>query len=262
MKPISPGKCDIRSCRRPRAIAFHRRPAYWRSLDEVAQTAEFTDFLRNEFPDSASEWLADLGRRQFLKFMGASLALAGLTSCTRQPAERIVPYVKQPEILVPGKPLYFATAMTLGGYASGLLVESHEGHPTKIEGNPEHPMSLGASNVFQQASLLDLYDPDRSQAVLNEGEISTWAAFLSMLRDSLQRQRSSKGAGLRILTETVTSPTLHAQINAVLEQFPEAQWIQFEPLNRDNVHEGARLAFGEIVEPQYHFDKARVCPGA
>ena len=258
MKPIVQENAafDLAAVRERLRSAVGRR--YWRSLDEVAQTKEFTDLLHREFPDRASEWLEDLGRRQFLKLMGASLALAGLTSCTRQPAQKIVPYVKQPEILVPGKPLYFATAMTLGGYASGLLVESHEGHPTKIEGNPEHPMSLGASNVFQQASLLDLYDPDRSQAVLNGGQISTWAAFLSMLHDTLQRQQSTRGAGLRILTETVTSPTLHAQINAVLEKFPKAQWLQFEPINRDNAHEGARLAFGEIVEAQYHFDKARV----
>jgi MoCo/4Fe-4S cofactor protein with predicted Tat translocation signal len=258
MKPISQENAafDLAAVRERLRSAAGRR--YWRSLDEVAQTREFTDFLHREFPNHASEWLDGLGRRQFLKLMGASLALAGLTSCTRQPAQKIVPYVEQPEILVPGKPLYFATAMTLGGYASGLLVESHEGHPTKIEGNPEHPMSLGATNVFQQASLLDLYDPDRSQAVLNGGEISAWAAFLSMLHDTLQRQQSSKGAGLRILTETVTSPTLHAQINAVLEKFPEAQWLQFEPINRDNVHEGARLAFGEIVEAQYHFDKTRI----
>src|SRR5437660_903206 len=149
---------------------------YWRSLDEVARTKEFVEFLHREFPDGASEWLGGLDRRHFLKFMGASLALAGLTACTRQPVERIVPYVKQPEELTPGKPLYFATAMTLGGYASGLLVESHEGHPTKIEGNPQHPISRGACNVFQQASLLDLYDPDRSQAVLYQGAISSWEA--------------------------------------------------------------------------------------
>jgi hypothetical protein len=161
-------------------------------------------------------------------------------------------------MIVPGKPLYFATAMTMGGYATGLLVESHEGHPTKIEGNPEHPMSLGASNVFQQASLLDLYDPDRSQAVLHGGEISPWPAFLSALHDALQVQLAAKGAGLRILTETVTSLTLHLQIKAVLAQFPKAQWHQFDPINRDNVHAGARLVFDELVEPQYSLDKARV----
>ena len=155
-----------------------RGQQYWRSLDEVAQTPEFAEFLHREFPVQASEWTDDVSRRNFLKLMGASLALAGVTACTRQPIEKIVPYVKQPEELVPGKPLYFATAMEHDGFATGLLVESHEGHPTKIEGNPDHPASLGATSVFDQAAILDLYDPDRSQAVLHAGDISTWGAFL------------------------------------------------------------------------------------
>ena len=144
MKPIRQENAafDLAAVRERLRSAGGRR--FWRSLDEVAQTREFTEFLHREFPERASEWLDGLGRRQFLKLMSASFALAGLTACTRQPAERVVPYVKQSEILVPGKPLYFATAMTLGGFASGLLVESYEGHPTKIEGNPEHPMSLRA----------------------------------------------------------------------------------------------------------------------
>ena len=233
-------------------------PHYWRSLDEVARTGEFVQFLHREFPYQASEWLEGLSRRHFLRLMGASFALAGLVGCTRQPPEKIVPYIKQPEELVPGKPLFFATAMTLGGFASGLLVESHEGHPTKIEGNPDHPMSLGASGVFQQASLLDLYDPDRSQVILNGGQDSSWTAFLSALHDALEIQGRLKGAGVRILSETVTSPTLHAQLNAVLERFPEARWHQFEPVNRDNAHRGALLAFGEVHDPQYHFEKAAV----
>jgi Fe-S-cluster-containing dehydrogenase component len=230
---------------------------YWRSMRD-ARPFEAPDPQKYEFTEGASEWLDAVSRRRFLTLMGASAALAGLAGCTRQPIEKIVPYVRQPEDVVPGRPLFFATAMTLGGYASGLLVESHEGHPTKIEGNPEHPLSLGSSSVFQQASLLDLYDPDRSQAVLNNGEISDWAAFLSALRDALEPQRAQRGAGLRILTETVTSLTLHAQIRQILAQYPEARWHQFEPVNRDNVHEGARVSFGAVVEPQYHFDKARV----
>ncbi|HEX5220557.1 MAG TPA: TAT-variant-translocated molybdopterin oxidoreductase [Verrucomicrobiae bacterium] len=233
-------------------------PRYWRSLEEVARTREFTEFLHREFPERASEWIDGLSRRHFLKLMGASLALAGLASCTRQPAEKIVPYIRQPEELLSGQPLFFATAMTLGGYATGLLVESHNGHPTKIEGNPEHPMSLGATNAFHQASLLDLYDPDRSQAVLHQGQISNWEAFLSALNDSLQTQERRKGVGLRILTETGTSPTLHAQIGGVLKKFPEARWHQYEPINCDNVHGGAQIAFGQIVAPQYRFDRARV----
>src|ERR1043165_5531737 len=189
MKPLSQACTPFDLAAIRERLRSARGPRYWRSLDELARTKEFETFLHREFPEQASEWLGRFDRRHFLKLMGASLALAGLTACTRQPIERIVPYVKQPEELIPGQPLFYATAMTLGGCATGLLVESHEGHPTKIEGNPEHPMSLGASNVFQQASLLDLYDPDRSQAVLDGGQISSWEAFLSALHDALQIQR-------------------------------------------------------------------------
>src|SRR6185436_14836825 len=133
-------------------------PQVWRSLDEVSETAEFKDYLHREFPSNASEWLDPVGRRNFLKLMSASMALAGVTACTVQPDEMIVPYVRQPEEEIPGKPLYFATAMTLGGVAQGLLVESHEGRPTKIEGNPDHPASKGATDLFAQGSVLTLYD--------------------------------------------------------------------------------------------------------
>ncbi len=231
---------------------------FWRSLEEVAGTTAFQELLHREFPEGADQWPEGFSRRDFLRVMGASLALAGLTSCTRQPAERIVPYVRQPEELVPGTPVYFATAMTLGGFATGLLVESHEGRPTKVEGNPNHPMSLGATNIFHQASLLDLYDPDRSKAVMQQGRISNWEAFQGTLHLALQSQQKRHGAGLRILTETITSPTLQAQLQALLELYPEARWVQFESLTRDHVRAGAELAFGEIVEPGYHFDQAEV----
>ncbi len=170
---------------------------YWRSLEELANSPVFQEFLHREFPDQASEWSDPKGRRQFLRLMGASLALAGLTACGRQPKETIVPYVKQPEEIIPGKPLYFATAMPFSGIARGLLVESHEGRPTKIEGNPSHPDSLGSSDIFAQASILDLYDPDRSKTLNYLGEIRAWTEFLGALRVSLERQKEKKGAGLR-----------------------------------------------------------------
>jgi len=229
----------------------------WRSLDELAVGKSFCDSLRAEFPEGASDF-SNFNRRDFLKLMGASLALASLPACTRQPIEKIVPYVKQPEELIPGKPMFFATAMTLGGFATGLLAESHEGHPTKIEGNPDHPASLGATNIFHQAALLDLYDPDRSQAVLKNGQPDTWENFLFALNDNLQSQQTKNGGGLRILTETASSPTLHFQIKSLLQKFPEAKWHQFEPVNRDNVLEGSKLAFGEMVETQFHFEKAKI----
>ena len=231
---------------------------YWRSLEEAADTEEFREFLHQEFPREASVWEDGVSRRSFLKIMGASLSLAGLSACVKPPDEKIIPYVRQPEIMVPGNPLSFATAFTQGGYATGILVTSNMGRPTKIEGNPDHPFSLGATDVFSQASILTLYDPDRSQVVLNNGSISTWGKFLDAMQLPLDIQRSLKGAGLRILTETVTSPTLGGQIKSLLEMFPQAKWHQYEPVNTDNELDGAILAFGEAVQTHYHFDKADI----
>jgi len=233
-------------------------PQVWRSLDEVAATPEFREYLHREFPTNASEWLDPVGRRSFLKLMSASMALAGVTACTVQPQELIVPYVRQPEEEIPGKPLFFATAITHGGVATGLLVESHEGRPTKIEGNPDHPASKGATDLFAQGSVLTLYDPDRSKTILEFGEIRPWNAAMAAIRGGLTAQSTSKGAGLRILTETVASPTLAAQIQQVLSQYPNAKWIQWEPVNRDNARAGARTAFGQYVEPLYDLTRADV----
>ncbi len=231
---------------------------YWRSLEAVAETPEFKEFLHREFPSNASEWLDPVGRRSFLKLMGASLSLAGVSACTRQPIEEIVPYVRQPEELVPGKPLFYATAMPFAGSALGLLVESHEGRPTKIEGNPDHPSSRGATDIYAQAAILGLYDPDRSQTTTNLGEIKPFSAFVEAARAVVSGQGSKQGGGLRILSETVASPTLAAQIEALLKRFPAAKWVQWEPVGRHNAREGSRLAFGEYVEPQYAIEKADV----
>src|SRR3982750_3553803 len=185
---------------------------YWRSLEALSETAEFKQFLHREFPQNASEWLDPVGRRGFLKLMGASLALAGVSACTRQPDEEIVPYVRQPEEEVPGKPLFFATAMPMNGAGIGLLVETHEGRPTKIEGNPDHPSSHGATDLFAQASILGLYDPDRSRNVTNLGDIRPFSAFSAAMAAPLKAQEATGGAGVRILTETIASPTLAAQM--------------------------------------------------
>ncbi|MBI5687007.1 MAG: TAT-variant-translocated molybdopterin oxidoreductase [Verrucomicrobia bacterium] len=238
-------------------LAAANGPQYWRSLEEVAQTPAFQEFLHREFPPDASVWEDGVSRRRFLQLMAASFALAGLSGCS-QPEEEIVPYVRAPEEVVPGLPMFYATAMTLGGYALGLLVESHEGRPTKIEGNPQHPASLGATDLFAQASVLTLYDPDRSQVVIHAGEISTWSQFFAALTAAMATQTAAKGAGLRILTETITSPTLVSQLRAVLERFPQAKWHAYEPLARDNARAGARLAFGAEVETRYRFDQANV----
>ena len=246
---------DLRAVR---ARLQHGGPQVWRSLDEVAETPEFQDYVHREFPSHASEWLDPVGRRSFLKLMSASLALAGVTACTVQPQELIVPYVRQPEEAIPGKPLFFATAMTLGGVAQGLLVESHEGRPTKIEGNPDHAANQGATDVFAQGSILTLYDPDRSQTILQNGEIRPWSSVIAAVRGGLSSQAGTKGAGLRILTETVASPTLAAQIQQVLTQYPAAKWIQWDPINRDNARAGARAAFGQYVAPLYDLTRADV----
>ena len=199
-----------------------------------------------------------LDRRELFKFVGASLALAGATACTRQPAEKIVPYVRQPEEIIPGKPLFYATAMTVGGLATGLLVESHMGRPTKVEGNPLHPASLGGTDAFAQAAVYGLYDPDRSQTLLELGEIRPWSAFLGEMRLVLEEERARGGAGLRILTETVSSPSLARQLAGLLAALPAARWHQWEPASRDNARNGARMAFGAPVNAIHRLEDADV----
>ena len=233
-------------------------PEYWRSLEELAGSPAFQEALHREFPKGASEWLDLVSRRGFLKVMGASLGLAGMTGCVRLPLEPIVPYVRQPENVIPGRPQYYATAVTLGGYANPVLVESHLGRPTKIEGNDLHAASMGGTDIFTQASLLGLYDPDRSQTVTSMGDVRSWQAFLSAIRGPLTAQKALQGSGIRILTTTTTSPTLADQLRNFLKLYPQAKWHVYEPCNRDNVLEGAKIAFGQPVETRYDFTKADV----
>ncbi len=233
-------------------------PQYWRSLEELAGSPEFQEVLHREFPKHASEWLDTVSRRGFLRVMGASLGLAGMTACVKLPKEEIVPYVRQPEGIVPGRPKYFATALTLGGYATPVLVESNMGRPTKVEGNDLHPASLGGTDIFAQAQLLTMYDPDRSQSVTSMGDQRSWAGFLSALRGPLAAQKPLQGTGIRILTTTTTSPTLADQLQTFLKNYPQAKWHVYEPINRDNLLEGAKLAFGQPVETRYDFSQADV----
>jgi MoCo/4Fe-4S cofactor protein with predicted Tat translocation signal len=228
----------------------------YRSLEELARDDEFIAGVEREFPQQALPLERGVDRRDFVKLMSSSLALAGLAACNR-PAEKIVPYISQPENLIPGRPLYFATALALGGVGAGVLVESHMGRPTKIEGNPDHPSSLGGSDAMMQAAILGLYDPDRAQVVRHLGEISTWSAFLAALQPVLKNAKAD-GAGLRLLTQTITSPTLGAQIQQLLAAVPGMEWHQWEAVSRDNVREGLRMAFGGYANAVYHFDKANV----
>jgi molybdopterin-containing oxidoreductase family iron-sulfur binding subunit len=229
---------------------------YWRSVEEFVDAPEFSDFIKQEYPQHADEWDNSLSRRNFVKVMGASLALAGLSGCVMQPPEKIIPYVHAPTDLLPGKPLYFATGMTLSGVTTGLLAKSYDGRPVKIEGNPDHPGSQGATDVLAQASLLNMYDPDRSQEVTYRGTPKTWPNFMAELRAKVDENRTDGGAGIRFLTETVTSPTLIAQFKQIATELPNSRWYQYEPVNNDNAMAGAKLAFGSPVHTVYHFDKA------
>jgi len=238
-------------------LAGEGRKRFWQSIEELSNTKEYRDFLEHEFPADADKAPDGLHRRDMLKLMAASAAMAGLNACTKLPTEKIVPYVRPPEEIIPGKPLYYATSMPLHGVGTGVLVESHMGRPTKIEGNPEHPGSLGATDVFMQASILHLYDPDRSQTVIYDGRVSNWSSFAAAMDDA-RIQLAPKGTGVRILTQRVTSPTLAAQIRKLLAQFPDAKWVQYEVSSGDSIREGTRLVFGKPVHPVYRFAEADV----
>ena len=238
---------------------------YWRSLEELADAPEFREFVAREYPQHAERWDDPLERRSFLKLMGASLALAGLSGCVFQPPEKIVPSVTQPEYANPGKALFFATALTLGGVATPLLARSNEGRPTKLEGNPDHPQNRratpgevgsSATDIFSQASILTLYDPDRAQTTLFRDETRPWTTFVGEIRTALDGLRPTQGAGLYFLTETITSPSLADQLRGILTEFPQAKWHQYEPVNNDQAHAGERMALGQPVNTIYDFNKA------
>ena len=230
---------------------------HWRSLGELHGSASFAGAAEREFPEGASDGPSALGRRRFISLMGASLALGGLVGC-RRPEETIVPYTRAPEEVIPGKPLYFATALPLQGTAFGLIVESHEGRPTKIEGNPRHPESLGAASAFLQASVLDLYDPDRSDSPQQGAEKRTWDDAAALLRKVGEEAKSKNGRGLAILTEAHRSPTLAALLTELGKALPEARIVRYEPFGRDEAREGARVAFGRPLETILDLAKAKV----
>ena len=252
-------------------LASASGPEYWRSLEELAGTPKFQHFLHREFPENASELTDPETRRHFLKLMGASLALAGVSGCAIRPPEQIAPWVKSPENIVPGRPQHYATSMVLGGLATGLLVESHAGRPTKIEGNPDHPASLGSTDIFAQAAMLNLYDPDRSQSVAQRDEADNYADFayddfLAELTNQMQKFRDKqdaskapkKGEGLRILSEAINSPSLAAQIKELIASYPEVKWHRYDPVPRDSARAGAKLALDAVLDPVYHFAKADI----
>jgi molybdopterin-containing oxidoreductase family iron-sulfur binding subunit len=254
---VCPGKMELAAVKE-RLSRAKSGPQYWRSLEELAQTDGFYEMLHREFPRQASVWPEGSSRRDFLKLMSASMALAGLSACVKQPLEPIVPYVRQPDAIVLGKPLFFASSMPFGAYAVPVFVESHEGRPTKVEGNPDHPAGLGGSDVFAQASVLDMYDPDRSQVVNYLGALSTWDAFATAFKGTLNSQKMVNGSGMRVLSRPISSPTMVSLMDAVQAAYPESRWVQYEPVNRDNVRGGAQMAFGEFVEVRYSLEKADI----
>jgi len=231
---------------------------YWRSLAELAETPEYLDLSQGEFGGGGQLGSASLSRRSVLKLLGASMALAGLSGCRGQPEEHIIPYVTMPEHLVPGTARYYATSFTLGGYAHGLLAESHEGRPTKLEGNPDHPATLGACDAISQASVLSLYDPDRSGSVRHQSVISNFDAFLGALRQRQQEWDSSNGQGLCFVTETTTSPSEQKRIELLKQRWPEARWFGHDPVDRKSVYAGSELLFGQPLEARYQFAQASV----
>jgi hypothetical protein len=208
-------------------------------------------------PSGLEEAAGSLSRRRFMQLMGASLALAGMTGC-RRPVEKIVPYVSTPEEVIQGLPNYYATTMPLGMDVYGLVVENHEGRPTKIEGNPLHPSTPRGSNGFMQASVLDLYDPDRSRGILHDGKAADWTALIQFWQGLEAKYQTSGGQGLALLSESFSSPTLGRLREAFLQRFPKATWTAYDPISDENIFEGIRIATGQALRPVYHFDKAKV----
>ncbi len=237
------------------ALTQNRKPRLWRTPEEFAGHIE--EIEQEEITEEGIE-LSGASRRRFLSLMAGSMALAGLTACTRQPEETIMPYVDPPEDVIPGRPKYYATAAPVNGVAEGVIVESHTGRPTKVEGNPDHPASLGATSVHSQACLMDLYDPDRAREIIHLGLPTDWDTFQLAWQQTIGPVQERRGAGFRVLTETVVSPTLGAQLQAVLKKFPEAKWHQFDPAGPHSARTAAQMVFGKPVHTYYKLATADI----
>jgi MoCo/4Fe-4S cofactor protein with predicted Tat translocation signal len=226
---------------------------YWKSLNELAQNEEYKKFAEREFPENATELTDQVSRRSFLRVMGASIALAGFASC-RKPVQKILPYSRQPEDLVLGEPLFYATSMPFQDSVTGLLVTNNEGRPSKIEGNPDHPASGGKTNIYQQAAILGLYDPDRSRSPRHNGEKVTIEDFSAFTASHF----SDTGRNILFIDEATSSPTYHRIKRQILDNYPNAEWVTYEPFSENNALEGTQLAFGQRLRTVNHFDRADV----
>jgi MoCo/4Fe-4S cofactor protein with predicted Tat translocation signal len=221
---------------------------YWRSLEELAEMPEFAAIIEREVP-RFRDLINTFDRRRFLQLMAASMALGGLSACGPEANVRqLLPYVEQPENVIPGRERYYATAMTKSGYASGVLIAHQMARPIKVEGNPDHPASLGGASAIMQASILEMYDPRRAQTIFGAGQITTWESFVAALHDRRSAFTANKGEGLRILTGATGSPMLAAQMAQVQQQFSGMRWHQWEPLHRDDELIAATSSFGRPVD--------------
>ena len=236
-----------------------RGPVFWRRIEELADSPHFLERARREFPSFAALAERSVDRRRFLQLTAASMALMGLAACGPEvtPRDR-QPYVAQPAGIVPGRWRYFATATALQGYGTGVLVKHEMGRPLKIEGNPDHPASLGATSAIGQASILELYNPFRADTLTNDGAIAPWSAFTTAVVERRQQLLVERGRRLSLLTGTVTSPTLLAQIDELRREYPELTWYQWEAIDRAPVYAGAQLVYGRPIDLLPDFAKADV----
>jgi MoCo/4Fe-4S cofactor protein with predicted Tat translocation signal len=232
-------------------------PTYWRSLEQLEERPESRAFVEREFPEGASELPEGVTRRDMIMLLGASLSLAGLAGC-RRPVEEIVPYVTAPEEIVPGVPRYYATTMPFRRSAYGLIVESHEGRPTKVEGNPSHPSTLGASSARVQASVLGLYDPDRSQSVTLQGAQKSWKDFATAWGPLSEAHAADGGASLAVLSESFASPTLARLASELRARYPKVQWATYDAVSDESRVAGLRSATGRDVDLMLRLDRASV----
>src|SRR5882724_1569795 len=231
---------------------------YWRSLDQLAETPEFREWVNREFPQGASEWADPVSRRHFVKIMSASFLLAGFGSGCRRPEQRILPFSKMPENYLHGVPQYYATAMPTRGSAIALVAKSNDGRPTKVEGNSLHPDSNGGTDRFAQASILNLYDPDRAKRFVKGGNVTTSEAGFAYLTELSKAAQANRGKGLSFLLERSSSPSRLRLQRAISEKLPEARWYLYEPVDLGIKRRAASLAFGKPVKPYYRFDAAKI----
>ncbi len=230
-----------------------KQNTYWKSLNELAKNEEYKKYAEREFPEDASEMTDQVSRRSFLRVMGASIALAGFASC-RKPVEKIMPYSKQPENVVIGNPNYYATSIPFQDTITGLIVENNEGRPSKLEGNEDHPSSRGKTSIYDQAGILNMYDPDRSRHPRIDGEKATISEVEAYLADRLE----DRDQNILFIGEANSSPTYNRLKNDLLADFQFANWVTYEPFGEDNSVEGANLAFGQRLRTVNHFDRAEV----